>query len=203
MPECGTDAGAVAAPPAKDDRPTGVCNDARNAYNRERYAQGKRPRPGACCMSGRSDGEALYGMLSIAVMATIDDLRWTDEAIRLRMMRDLGYPDIKAKRDFDDPADYHAQFSRPGEPDVSYPLGSADDMMYGGRDCGKGFAAVAKALALLAYGYGGVTFGPLRWCAIQMHQRSDRYRPDGQVRRPACAQEEAARLTGEGERHAA
>jgi hypothetical protein len=154
-------------------------------------------------MSGHSDNEALYGMLSIAVMATIDDLRWTDEEIRLHMMRDLGYPDIRPKREFDDPADYHAQFARLDTiPTGGHPLGAADDMLYGGKGGAKGFAATAKALALLAYGYGGVTFGALRWCAAHMHQR---WTPaDGQVCPSCLREEEAARLsTRQGEQNAA
>lgn len=145
-------------------------------------------------MSGRSDDEALYGMLAVAVMATIDDLRWTDETIRLRMMRDLGYPEIKAKRGT---PEYYAELEALSPlPGGGYPLGEADVMMFGGRGCAKSFASWAKALALLAYGYGGVAFGPLRWCAAHMHQRWTQ--ADGQVC-PSCLREEMAaglELTG-------
>lgn len=153
-------------------------------------------------MSGRSDDDLLCGFLAIAVMAAVDDLRWTDETIRLRMIRDLGYPDIKAKREFGDPADYHAQFTRlDALPEGGHPLGTADDVMFGGRGIAKGFAAVAKVVALLAYGYGGVTFGPLHWCAAHMHQKWTQ--ADGQVC-PSCLREEEARLSAsEGEQHAA
>jgi hypothetical protein len=151
-------------------------------------------------MSGRSNDDLLCGFLAVAVMAAIDDLRWTDETIRLRMMRDLGYPDIAVKQD--DPAAYYAELERLSSlPFGGYPLAGADSMMFGGQGCAQSFAAWAKALALLAYGYGGVTFGPLRWCALHMHQRWTQ--ADGQVCPSCLREEEEARLTGEGERDAA
>ena len=41
VPECGTMPAVWRHRRRKEDCPTGACNDARNAYNRERYAQGK------------------------------------------------------------------------------------------------------------------------------------------------------------------
>jgi len=121
-------------------------------------------------MSGRSNDDLLTGFLAVAVMAAIDDLRWTDETIRLRMMRDLGYPDIRSKRD--DPGAYYAELERLSSlPFSGYPLGGADALMFGGKGCKEAFASTAKAIALLAYGYGGVACGPLRFCAAHMHQR--------------------------------
>lgn len=138
-------------------------------------------------MSGRSDDGLLLGMLAIAVVAEVDNLRWTDEEIRLRMARQLGYPDIKAKRGT---PEYYAELEALGKlPGGGYPLGGGDALMFGGRGCAKSFAVTAKALALLAYGYGGVTFGPMRWCAAHMRQRWTE--ADGQVC-PSCLREEEA-----------
>ena len=154
-------------------------------------------------MSGRSDDGLLYGFLAVAVMAAIDDLRWTDEEIRLRMARDLGWPGIKEKREYGDPAEYYAELGRLGSlPFGGWALGGGDVLMFGGRGCKEAFAATAKVLALLAYGYGGVAFGPLRWCAAHMHQRWTQ--ADGQVCPSCLREEEEARLSvREGERHAA
>ena len=139
-------------------------------------------------VTGRND-DLLYGMLAVAVIAAIDDLRWTDEAVRLRMMRGLGYPEIKAKRGT---GEYYAELEALSLlPGGGYPLGGADVMMFGGRGCAEAFATWAKALALLAYGYGGVTCGPLRWCALHMHQRWTE--ADGQVC-PSCLREEPGDL---------
>jgi hypothetical protein len=140
-------------------------------------------------MSGRSNDDLLLGMLAVAVMAAVDDLRWTDEGIRLRMLRDLGYPDTKAEHGT---PEYYAEMDRLGKlPDQGYPLGHGDALMFGGTGCVQAFASTARALALLAYGYGGVTFGPLRWCAAHMHQR---WTPaDGQVC-PSCLREEQAQV---------
>lgn len=149
-------------------------------------------------MSGRSDDGLLLGMLAVAVMAAVDDLRWTDEEIRLRMLRDLGYPDTRAEHGT---PEYYAEMDRLGKlPDQGYPLGHGDALMFGGTGCVQAFASTARALALLAYGYGGVTFGPLRWCASHMRQRWTQ--ADGQVC-PSCLRDEEARLTSEGEQHAA
>lgn len=153
-------------------------------------------------MSGRANDDLLLGMLAVAVMAAVDGLRWTDEEIRLRMLRDLGWPDMKEKREYDDEAEYYADLERLGSlPFSGWALGGGDVLMFGGKGCAEAFAGTAKALALLAYGYGGVTFGPLRWCAAHMQQRWTQ--ADGQVCPSCLRDEEEARLTSEGEQRAA
>ena len=64
-----------------------------------------------------------------------------------------------------------------------------DDMLYGAKGCTSAFAAVARALALLSFAPGGVTFGPLRWCAAHLHERWTE--ADG-VLCPRCLAEEIA-----------
>jgi hypothetical protein len=44
----------------------------------------------------------------------------------------------------------------------------ADQMLYGGPLCAPTFTVFAQALALLSFTPGGVTFGPLRWCAAHL-----------------------------------
>lgn len=136
-------------------------------------------------MSGRSDDGLLLGMLSVAVLAEMDNLRGTDEETRLSMARRLGYPDIKARPGT---PEYYVELGRLSSlPFGGYPLGGADAVMFGGRGCAQAFAAWARALALLAYNTGGVTFGPLRWCAA--HPRGPWKETDGRIC-PACLREE-------------
>jgi hypothetical protein len=44
----------------------------------------------------------------------------------------------------------------------------ADEMLYGGPLCARAFAVYARALAVLAFQPGGVTFGGLHWCAAHL-----------------------------------
>jgi hypothetical protein len=137
-------------------------------------------------VSGRSDDGLLLGMLAVAVPAEVDNLRWTDEAVRLRMARQFGQPGIKAERGT---PEYYAELERLSPlPFGGWPLGGGDVLMFGGKGCAEAFASTARVLALLAYGYGGVAFGPLRWCAAHMQQRWTE--ADGQVC-PRCLREEA------------
>lgn len=44
-----------------------------------------------------------------------------------------------------------------------------DDLMFGGKHTAAAFAALARALALLAHQPGGVTFAGLHWCVGSGH----------------------------------
>lgn len=44
-----------------------------------------------------------------------------------------------------------------------------DDLLYGGKHAGQTFAALTRALAVLAHRPGGVTFAGLHWCVGSGH----------------------------------
>jgi hypothetical protein len=131
--------------------------------------------------------ELMYCSLSVAVFAEIDGLRDLDEQCRLSMLAAFAWPEPRARRGEDDRERY-AELAKLPE----YALAHMDDMLYGGRGCAAGFTVVARALAILAYQPGGVTFGPLRWCAAHMHERWTV--ADGVIC-PHCLREEIAAKT--------
>jgi hypothetical protein len=114
----------------------------------------------------RPEEELLICALAAAVPMEIEDLRWADETARRNIAARLRY-------------------QPPGS--APSPLEHGDQLLYGGPQCAPAFTALAQALALLACKPGGVTFGPLRWCAAHMHQRWAE--PDGIVC-PACLHSE-------------
>lgn len=117
-------------------------------------------------MSGHEDPGLLLDTLAIAVPAEIGKLREAEE----------GRGAVVA--------------SRLRDPDG--PLMTGDAVLYGGQGCATGFAAFARALAVLAFQPGGVRFGPLHWCAAHPRER----RADGDVICPACLREEIAAGAG-------
>lgn len=60
-----------------------------------------------------------------------------------------------------------------------------DELLYGGPDCGAGFAALARALAVLALQPGGVRFRSLGFCAAHPRERW----PDAGIACPGCLRE--------------
>lgn len=104
----------------------------------------------------------VLGLLATAVLAEISNASRVDEELRMSQM------------------DAAAQAMKSG----------MDDTLYGGRDCAGGFAAVARSLALLSFAYGGVAFGPLRFCAAHMQER---WREADGVICPHCLREEIER----------
>lgn len=80
--------------------------------------------------------------LATAVPLEIERLREADEELRTQLIAE-----------------------RTGEAIADLIAAHGDDLLFGGRHCASTFAAVARALACLAWQPGGVTFAGLHCCA--------------------------------------
>lgn len=95
-------------------------------------------------MNGQG-GHLLADTLTVTVPIEIENLRWTD-------------------------TEYRTWLAHSGHLNPAIQEGG-DDLLYGGQRCTESFTRLARALAVLAYQPGGVTFGPLAWCATHPRQR--------------------------------
>jgi hypothetical protein len=120
-------------------------------------------------MSGRQNDGLLLDTLTVAVPLEIMRLAGATPEERAALAARLGMPRYATKPRT--PERHAEQAAIDALPDKGHPLGNADAMLFGGEGAGRSLAAWAKALAVLAYHYGGVRFGPLAWCAAHPRQR--------------------------------
>lgn len=134
------------------------------------------------------DGNPLTDALAVAVPLEIMRLRDATPQQREHLAASLRYPAYKTRPRT--PERHAEQAALDALPFSGYPLGGADALMYGGKDAPGAFANWALALALLAYGTGGIRFGPYGWCAS--HAPGGKRWPDGERTCPGCLCEERA-----------
>jgi hypothetical protein len=116
-------------------------------------------------MSGRDGTGLLLDTLAMAVPLEILALREAGEDARLDLARRLRAP----------------------RGDGESALFGADMMLYGGKGGREALANYARAIALLSYQPGGVSFAGLCWCAAHPRARWGEYESC-----PGCLTDEAA-----------
>jgi hypothetical protein len=113
-------------------------------------------------VSGQQDEGAVLDALAAAVPLEVMRLREMTPEDRAALARSLGMPRYATKPRT--PERHAEQAGLDALPDKGHPLGHADAMLFGGPGAGRSLAAWAKALALLSFAPGGVTFRGLHWC---------------------------------------